>query len=76
MPFVYFESKISGIMEPFDVLWDFGDGETSDERDPVHYYQEEGYFTVRLTAKETTAEKEIEVICNSGGSSDGGYYYE
>lgn len=31
-------------------LWDFGDGTTSVEVNPVHYYQEEGIYTIELTA--------------------------
>ena len=30
-------------------LWDFGDGTTSVEENPVHYYSEDGMFTVSLT---------------------------
>ena len=30
--------------------WDFGDGNTSSEQNPSHIYQEEGQFTVSLTA--------------------------
>jgi PKD repeat protein len=30
-------------------LWEFGDGATSTETDPVHVYTQPGYFTVRLT---------------------------
>lgn len=29
--------------------WEFGDGGTSTERDPMHTYTTEGYFTVKLT---------------------------
>lgn len=29
-------------------LWDFGDGETSTEFQPMHYYQEEGIYTIAL----------------------------
>lgn len=29
--------------------WDFGDGETSDEKDPVHVYAGGGYYTAILT---------------------------
>ena len=29
--------------------WEFGDGGTSDERDPLHVYYEDGSFDVRLT---------------------------
>lgn len=30
-------------------LWDFGDGETSNQENPTHTYSTEGKFTVRLT---------------------------
>lgn len=30
-------------------LWDFGDGGTSSETNPIHVYQTEGKFTVKLT---------------------------
>lgn len=35
---------------PTDVLWDFGDGEVSREREPTHYYTSTGFYTVKLTA--------------------------
>jgi PKD repeat protein len=35
---------------PTSWLWDFGDGSTSSERDPVHTYKTEGTYTVTLTA--------------------------
>jgi len=31
-------------------MWDFGDGESSTEKDPVHVYTTTGSFTVKLTA--------------------------
>lgn len=37
--------------ELFDsLLWDFGDGTTSEETDPIHIYEVEGVFDVSLTA--------------------------
>ncbi|MEZ5199694.1 MAG: PKD domain-containing protein [Bacteroidales bacterium] len=30
--------------------WDFGDGQTSTEQNPVHIYEESGYFVATLTA--------------------------
>ncbi len=30
-------------------LWDFGDGETSTEKDPVHVYADGGYYSATLT---------------------------
>ncbi|HSG68386.1 MAG TPA: PKD domain-containing protein [Bacteroidales bacterium] len=32
-------------------VWEFGDGETSTEKDPVHLYATSGNYTVKLTAK-------------------------
>ncbi|RNC66528.1 PKD domain-containing protein [Proteiniphilum sp. X52] len=32
--------------------WDFGDGNTSNEKDPVHLYGEGGYYKATLTAKD------------------------
>lgn len=32
--------------------WDFGDGNTSNEKDPVHLYGEGGYYVAKLTAKD------------------------
>ncbi|RLD27557.1 MAG: hypothetical protein DRI54_00885 [Bacteroidetes bacterium] len=33
-----------------DLLWDFGDGFTSTEENPIHFYIDEGLYTVSLTA--------------------------
>lgn len=32
-------------------LWEFGDGGTSDEKDPVHVYEDPGKYTVKLTLR-------------------------
>jgi PKD repeat protein len=42
---------------PSSWAWDFGDGNTSEEQDPVHMYTTPGAYTVRLRAT------------NSGGSN-------
>lgn len=34
--------------------WDFGDGNVSTEKDPVHVYEEGGYYIATLTAKDNT----------------------
>ncbi len=43
-------------------LWDFGDGQTSTEKDPVHAYEEGGYYLATLTATDksgTSVTKEV-----------------
>jgi PKD repeat protein len=35
---------------PISWLWDFGDGATSTEQNPIHTYNEVGWYTVSLTA--------------------------
>src|SRR5690606_22165352 len=40
--------------EPITLHWDFGDGTTSDEADPVHTYTENGSYTAQLTATDAT----------------------
>ncbi len=37
-----------------DFLWDFGDGSTSTQENPVHLYPTTGTYTIKLTAYDTT----------------------
>ncbi len=61
------ETICTGIVEFFDEstdipqswFWDFGDGNTSDEQNPVHQYQEQGSYTVSLTVTNTLGEDEL-----------------
>jgi predicted peptidase len=39
--------------------WDFGDGTTSSEKNPVHQYNDSGYFTVRLTVNSRERTKTV-----------------
>ena len=48
----------NSLKNPTSWLWDFGDGTTSTEQNPVHAYTSSGNYTVSLTVK------------NSNGSSD------
>ncbi|MCJ7449178.1 MAG: PKD domain-containing protein [Bacteroidales bacterium] len=44
--------------------WDFGDGDTSSEQNPIHVYENGGYYTVTLTGTDaagTTAEAEVDI---------------
>ena len=44
---VYFTNKSLGTVDTFD--WDFGDGETSNQPNPSHVYDEAGQYSVSLT---------------------------
>ncbi|HVN52961.1 MAG TPA: PKD domain-containing protein [Anaerolineaceae bacterium] len=45
---VTFTNESTGT-EPLTYLWEFGDGQTSQDRDPVHQYSIAGAYTIRLT---------------------------
>jgi PKD repeat protein len=57
-PGASFESSANGYQVQFynnssgavSYLWDFGDGATSEEENPVHHYNSEGVFIISLTA--------------------------
>ena len=40
-------------------IWDFGDGSTSTERNPLHHYTDTGFFTVTLTIKNNGCEATV-----------------
>jgi len=56
---VSFTGSATGGTPPYSWLWDFGDGNTSDEQNPTHVYSTPGNYTVILT-----------VTDDSGDSSD------
>jgi len=56
---VSFTGSATGGTLPYSWLWDFGDGNTSDEQNPTHVYSTPGNYTVILT-----------VTDDSGDSSD------
>jgi PKD repeat protein len=41
------------------LLWDFGDGQTTDQDDPVHVYLRPGLYTVKLTVARQPKSEEI-----------------
>ncbi len=47
---------------PTDWLWDFGDGEITNVREPVHYYTAVGNYTVTLTAFNAAAPKGVSKV--------------
>jgi PKD repeat protein len=48
-PFTVSFSDSSRGREPFTYLWEFGDGATSDRKNPSHTYKSPGEYDVRLT---------------------------
>ncbi len=47
----------SDVTPPVTYLWDFGDTETSTEKDPVHTYAAKGEYTVKLTVTDQNGGK-------------------
>ncbi len=45
--------------QPQSWFWEFGDGETSDEQNPIHTYENEGVYSVSLTVTNTLGEDVI-----------------
>lgn len=43
-------------------LWDFGDGQTSIEKDPVHTYIKAGEYKVKLTAESVDGNKSTKIL--------------
>lgn len=60
--------------------WDFGDGSTSNQQNPVHTYADSGYYTATLTATDATGatlSKEVQLALDitpyvllTGGATD------
>ncbi|MDP8903184.1 MAG: PKD domain-containing protein [Thermoproteota archaeon] len=49
-----FQANLTGGIEPYTYLWDFGDGsEESDEQTVLHTFEEAGIYNVTLTATDT-----------------------
>lgn len=59
------------------LLWDFGDGTTSDEHNPLHVYEKPGTYHVRLTAygivADNMAEQSVIVNPTSSWTASGDY---
>ena len=72
---VKFYNKSSGNYEL--ILWDFGDGNTSTEENPVHVYDNDGEYLVSLTVDESLISTPILVDCpyvQISGSGSGVIY--
>jgi PKD repeat protein len=73
---IRFYANVTGGFSPYTYEWNFGDGKTSTEVEPVHVYDSEGTFTVTLkvtddkgSTTEYTRENYISVVAGwSAGS--------
>ncbi|MBN2066527.1 MAG: PKD domain-containing protein [Candidatus Thermoplasmatota archaeon] len=66
---VNFSSLVLNVEGTPEYHWDFGDGETSDEINPVHNYTEEGNYTCKLTitsdkGKNVTSAVNVVILAN------------
>jgi PKD repeat protein len=44
-----FTASITGGTPPYTIIWDFGDGATSQENNPIHIYNNPGIYTITVT---------------------------
>jgi hypothetical protein len=49
---IQFEATVSGGFSPYTYEWNFGDGGTSTDVNPVHAYRNPGLYTVTLSVKD------------------------
>ncbi|MCL5010884.1 MAG: PKD domain-containing protein [Patescibacteria group bacterium] len=54
-----FQTEISGDEQGLNFLWDFGDGATSNEKNPKHNYQKPGFYVPRLAVWDKQEAKEL-----------------
>ncbi|MBK8806434.1 MAG: PKD domain-containing protein [Bacteroidales bacterium] len=79
---VYFHDTIKlqftdkSLFEPTTWLWDFGDGKTSTEQNPVHIYDSLDTYTVQLTATALNYTKSIskKIVLDSVFDIEGNLY--
>ena len=75
---IYFSNETAGGSAPYGYSWDFGDGKSSQERNPYHVYDDDGRYTISLTvidSKKNTAtevkEEYINVLAGPGWNAGG-----
>ncbi len=61
---VEFYVDVDYIGTKISYYWDFGDGEHSEEQNPIHYYKHKGIYYVKLLIENYKATEEIEMGVN------------
>ena len=56
---VTFTADVSGGVPPYEYMWSFGDGNTSDEQDPTYVYSSIGEYTVSLTVRDDAGDEVV-----------------
>lgn len=78
-PIAYFGYSKSGLTvdfintslnSPTEWLWDFGDGNNSNDKSPSHTYTEMGFFTVTLTATNDEGSNSLSLTIGASDISD------
>ncbi|MBC7249182.1 MAG: lamin tail domain-containing protein [Anaerolineae bacterium] len=71
---VVFTNQSTGT-EPLTVLWDFDDGATSTDANPVHAYAAEGDYTVTLTVTNAWGSDQASVVIHVGRAPEAAFSY-
>ena len=73
---ISFTATIDNGTPPYELQWDFGDGETSDEQNPSHVYNEEGTYDILLMVTDNESNYGFDnatvIISASGSDNDNG----
>lgn len=73
---VQFSCSVSGGVSPYTYSWNFGDNQTSTEKDPSHIYNNAASYTATATVTDNAlnqANSSVAItVSSSGGSSSGG----
>jgi len=62
---VHFTNLSNTVVTPVNWIWDFGDGNTSTDRNPIHTYLQTGIFTLKLKAIDQDGHQDSLVIENA-----------
>lgn len=58
---VEFNGDVTGGHQPYTWYWNFGDESTSDEQNPIHFYEELGNYTVSLTVTDNEGNSSTDI---------------
>lgn len=59
---VSFTAQVTGGSAPYTFVWDFNDGNTSTEANPIHIFETHGYFMVTATVTDIDSDSDSDTI--------------